>query len=115
MFSIQIDGTEIGNILKITDVNRGGLAPVENNTRTYSGVNGSRLLNKRYNQRPITIEYVCYGEVDEKWELVKKILTRNETLKNRIRRLSGQILLATTDGDTSLIKNDGYLQRVLSH
>ena len=107
MFSIQIDGTEIGNILKITDVNRGGLAPVENNTRTYSGVNGSRLLNKRYNQRPITIDFVCYGEIDEKWELVKKILTRNETLKIVFGDYPDRYFLVTTDGDTSFNKMTG--------
>ena len=77
MFSIKIDGFEIGELLKITNVNRGGIAPVENTFKQYSGINGSRLISSRYAQLPITIDFSCYGEIDEKWELVKRALTKN--------------------------------------
>ena len=81
MFSTTIDGQEIGKLLKITNVDRSGLAPVENTYVEYTGVNGSKLKNKVYRRRPISIDFVCVGEIDEKWELVKKILSNEEQFK----------------------------------
>lgn len=115
MFSIKIDDVEIGNFLKITNVDRGGLAPVENTVRTYGKVSGSRLLGKKYNQRPITIEYSIYEEVDEKWELIKKILTKNDVFKIVFGDYPDRYFLATTEGETTFEKHTGrYASGVIS-
>lgn len=107
MFSIKIDGFEIGELLKITNVNRGGIAPVENTFKQYSGINGSRLINSRYAQRPITIDFSCYGEIDEKWELVKRALTKNQVLKVVFGDFSDRFYNCVLDGETTFDKQNG--------
>lgn len=107
MFSIKIDGFEIGELLKITNVHRGGIAPVENNFKQYSGLNGSRLISSRFTHRPITIEFSCYGEVDEKWELVKRALTKNEVLKVVFGDFPDRYYNCILDGETTFDKQNG--------
>lgn len=107
MFSIKIDGFEIGELLKITNVNRGGIAPVENNFKQYAGLNGSRLISSRFAQRPITIEFSCYDEVDEKWELVKRALTRNQVMQVVFGDFPDRYYNCVLDGETSFDKQNG--------
>lgn len=107
MFSIKIDGFEIGELLKITNVTRGGIAPVENTFKQYAGLNGSRLISSRFSQRPITIEFSCYDEVDEKWELVKRALTRNQVMQVVFGDFPDRYFNCVLDGDTTFDKQNG--------
>lgn len=107
MFSTKIDGFEIGELLKITNVNRGGIAPVENSFKQYSGLHGSRLISSRFAQRPITIEFSCYGEVDEKWELVKRALTKNKVFKVVFGDFPDRYYNCILDGETTFDKQNG--------
>ena len=107
MFSTTIDGQEIGKLLKITNVDRSGLAPVENTYVEYTGVNGSKLKNKVYRRRPISSDFVCVGEIDEKWELVKKILSNEEQFKIVFGDFPDRYFIATTEGDTTFNKVSG--------
>lgn len=107
MFSIKIDGFEIGELLKITNVNRGGIAPVENTFKQYSGINGSRLISSRYAQLPITIDFSCYGEIDEKWELVKRALTKNRFFKVVFGDFPDRFYNCVLDGNSTFDKQNG--------
>ena len=115
MFSIQIDGTEIGNIIKVTNVDRGGLAPITTEYRQYSAIDGSKLINKKYTHRTITIEYSIYDEVNTKWELIKKILTKNEVFKVVFGDYPDRYFECILDGDTTFEKHSkGFASGTIS-
>lgn len=104
MFSVKIDDQEIGNLIKIKNVNRQGLPSSVNELKSYNLVDGGRFLRKKYDSRQISIDFVCTGEVDKKYEALKKILMNSEQFKIVFGDYEDRYFTATLDRDSTFDK-----------
>lgn len=78
MFSIKIDNQEIGEIVKVVNVERGSLPTIKNRIKEYSLVDGVRFQGQSYGSREMRISFVVTSDIDEKHEALKKILSANK-------------------------------------
>lgn len=78
MFSIKIDNQEIGDIVKVVNVERGSLPTIKNRIKEYSIVDGVRFQGQSYGSREMRISFVVTSDIDEKHEALKKILSANK-------------------------------------